>query len=531
MDALIVGADLLMTLTKGKKTFQKKLFLFTDPSSSSRPINLKGSDQIVAQLNDHQINLNLILLGGEKTEPSANEKVLGEFCEQVSDAAVYGIDEALGMLQNFMTRRVRQTPSYKGTLTIHPDLLEIPVNLYSKTSIQRLPSAKKYSPYGAEGVERNLSYLEYKKNKEADGENSNDTSNISDIDNITSTSRAELIKAYRYGRSLVPFHKLDEAQMAFKTHKSFHLLGFLPASKIQRESFMTGVYALVADPGNAKAKPAISALARALYEKDHVALVRYVRAENGAPKIGILQPRIKSTYESLLFNVLPYSEDQRRYIFASFPAKVAPSAEQDEAMRAWIVGMDLMTAARDEEGTETEALRPGDTFNITFQAHYAAVQARALHPDAPLQAPPETLLSHLSSPQSLLDANSAAFERLRLLLPLRSRGATQEFIEQVVPQLWTTTKSTDDDEVESELQKKKQRQIDPENPIPDFLAMINDKHEDLVESALMQLMELIPKFVQNDQIDLAFESFKELRNAALRVKIFNHFSHFILRFY
>ena len=41
-----------------------------------------------------------------------------------------------------------------------------------------------------------------------------------------------------------------------------------------------------------------------------------------------------------------------------------------------------MSAARDEDGDEMEAMRPGDTFNITFQAHYA-VQNRALHPQAP----------------------------------------------------------------------------------------------------------------------------------------------------
>ena len=507
MDALIVGADLLMTLTEGKKTFQKKIFLFTNPSSSPRPINLKGSDQIVAQLNDHAINLNIILLEKEQNLAGDNEKLLGEFCEQVDNAAIYKIDEALGMLQNFMSRRVRQTPSYKGTLTIHPDLLEIPVNLYSKTSIQRLPSAKKYSPYGGGGVERNLTYLEYKNE-----ENNNSTA-----------SRAELIKAYRYGRSLVPFHKLDDAQMAFKTHKSFYLLGFLPASKIERESFMTGVYSLVADPSNPKAKQAISALARALYEKDFVALVRYVRAENGAPKIGILQPRIKTSYESLLFNVLPYSEDQRRYLFASFPKNAVANAEQDEAMRAWINGMDLMTAARDEEGNEMEALRPGDTYNITFQAHYSAVQSRALHPNIPLPPPPENLLSHLSTPESLIQANNQIFDRLRKLFPLRNRNSNQqqEFIEQVVPQLWNSTKSSIDDDNDQDqgyLKKDtKKRRIDPENPIPDFLALINDKHEDLVESALMQMMELIPKFVQNEQINLAFECFKELRTAALRV--------------
>lgn len=182
MDAIIVGADLLMTMTAGKKTFQKKMFLFTDPSEN-RLINIQGSDQIISQLNDHEINLNVILLG-EQRGGGGNEQILSEFCERIGDASVYSVEEALDLLQNFMTRRVRQVPSYKGNLTLMPGDLEIPINLYTKTSIQRLPSAKKHSPVeGGGAVERKLTYAEYQKQNE----NEEGVSN-----------REELIKAYRY---------------------------------------------------------------------------------------------------------------------------------------------------------------------------------------------------------------------------------------------------------------------------------------------------------------------------------------------
>lgn len=508
LDALIVGGDLLMTHTAGKKTFEKKIFLFTDPSTS-KLINSCGLDQIAAQINDHGINLNVILLDPKPVlddNPVGNEQVLKEFCEQVSDGAVYTVDEALGMLTEFMTRKVRQVATFRGNLTILPRDLEIPINLFTKTSITRLPPAKKYSPYGGEGVERSLTYAEYQQNQAS-----------TSVD-----GRDELIKAFRYGRSLVPFHKIDEAQMGFKTCKSFHVLGFLPASKIDRESFMSGVYAILGEPGNPMAQRAISALARALYEKDHVALVRYVRAENNQPKLGILQPRIKSSYESLLFNILPYSEDRRRYQFASFPAKVPSTPEQDEAMTEWIQGMNLMAAARDEDGEEMEALRPGDTYNITFQAHYAAVQNRALHPQAPLLPPDISLLRHLSTPQGLLEESSDLFERLRAQFPLRSRTNLQQQLADQVPRLWASepaaaaaAKSFDDTEDDQKPSLK--RQLNPVDPLPDFRAMIAAKHEDLVETALMQLMALIPKYVEADNVDLAFDCFKELRAAALRV--------------
>lgn len=500
MDALIVGADLLMTMTAGKKTFEKKIFLFTDPSAS-KSINANGLDQISSQLNEHEINLNVILLNDPKT--TGNEQILQEFCEQVSNGAVYSIEEALGMLQQFMTKRVRQVATFRGSLTISPNELEIPINLFTKTLIQRLPPAKKSSPFGSEGVEKSLKYHELDSSNEA-------------------VKREDLAKAFRYGRSLVPFHKIDEAQMQFKTKKSFQVLGFLPASKIDRESFMSGVYSIVGEPGNSQAQKAISALARALYEKDYVALVRYVRAENNSPKLGILQPRIKATYESLLFNVLPYSEDHRRYLFSSFPSLVTFTPEQDEAMREWITTMNLMEAARDEEGEPMESMRPGDTFNITFQAHYATIQNRALRPDAPLLPPDASLLRHLSTPETLLESSSEAFERLKQLFPLRNRKSAVKLAEQV-PRMWNSSNATAvetagksfDSDAEDESSKK--RQIDPTNPLPDFRAMLADKHEDLVETALMQLMELIPKYVETGNVDLAFECFKELRQAALKV--------------
>lgn len=501
MDALIVGADLLMSHTDGKKTFEKKIFLFTDPSAS-KSINSDGLNQIAAQLNDHKINLNLILLDQQIASDAGNEQILGEFCEIVSDGAVYTVDDALGMLTEFMTRRVRQVATFRGNLTILPRDLEIPINLFTKTAMTRLPPAKKYSPYGGDGVERTLTYAEYEKAG----------SSVS--------GRDELIKAFRYGRSLVPFHKIDEAQMGFKTVKSFHVLGFLPASKIDRESFMSGVYAILGEPGNTMAQKAISALARALYEKDHVALVRYVRAENNSPKLGILQPRIKASYESLIFNILPYSEDHRRYQFASFPAKVSNSPEQDEAMKEWIQGMNLMTAARDEDGEEMEAMRPGDTFNITFQAHYAAIQNRALHPQAPLLSPDTSLLRHLSTPQRLLEESAGLFQRLRQQFPLRSRTNTQRLMAEQVPRLWaapSTAKSFDEDDDQKPSSLK--RQLNPEDPLPDFRAMIAAKHEDLVETALMQLMALIPKYLEAGNVDLAFDCFRELRDSALRVRL------------
>ena len=61
------------------------------------------------------------------------------------------------------------------------------------------------------------------------------------------------------------------------------------------------------------------------------------------------------------------------------------------------------------------------------------------------------------------------------------------------------------------------RHLDPDNPLADFQAMIAEKHEDLVESALLQLMALIPRYVRGGQDQLALDCFVALRRAAVQV--------------
>ncbi len=306
--------------------------------------------------------------------------------------------------------------------------------------------------------------------------------------------------------------------MALKTEKSLYLLGFLPANQIPREAFMSGAYAIVAEGGNAKAQQALSAFIRGLYEKDSVGLARYVRAEGGAPKLGVLIPRIKAAYESLLFITLPFAEDYRRYLFAPFLEKAQLSSEQSSAMTEWMLAMNLMTAARDEDDQPIEALRPGDTHNILFAHHYGAVQKRVLKPDEPLSSEADpSLLAHLSTPEEVIQAAQPLLERLKALFPLRRQPQKQAQL-QSIPRLWSEGEVVKDkDSPDDDDQKKTPQSINPDNPLPDFQAMITAKHQDLVQPALMQLMALIPKYVADGRYELAFQCFFELREASLRV--------------
>ena len=79
-----------------------------------------------------------------------------DFINQI-EGEIFGVNEALSMLSEFMTKRVRQVATYRGDLNV-ADSLKIPIQLYTKTSWQRLPSAHKHSAEGE--VQRNLFYAE-----------------------------------------------------------------------------------------------------------------------------------------------------------------------------------------------------------------------------------------------------------------------------------------------------------------------------------------------------------------------------------
>jgi len=78
--------------------------------------------------------------------------------------------------------------------------------------------------------------------------------------------------------------------------------------------YMGTVDCIVAEPGDYTSALSLSALIHALYEKESVAVVRYVKRKNSNPLFGILTPLIKPDVECLYFNQLPYVEVSKRVI-------------------------------------------------------------------------------------------------------------------------------------------------------------------------------------------------------------------------
>jgi ATP-dependent DNA helicase 2 subunit 2 len=104
----------------------------------------------------------------------------------------------------------------------------------------------------------------------------------------------ELTKAYKYGKSLVPFAKFDEANLKWKADSCLKVIGFTERSRVPRHHYMTTVDCIVSLPSDESAAVALSALIHALAETNRVAIVRFVKRANSAPLLGVLTPRMSS---------------------------------------------------------------------------------------------------------------------------------------------------------------------------------------------------------------------------------------------
>ncbi|KAK2108524.1 X-ray repair cross-complementing protein 5 [Saguinus oedipus] len=162
------------------------------------------------------------------------------------------------------------------------------------------------------------------------------------------------ISGFRYGSDIVPFSKVDEEQMKYKSEgKCFSVLGFCKSSQVQRRFFMGNqVLKVFAARDDEAAAVALSSLIHALNDLDMVAIVRYAYDKRANPQVGVAFPHIKHNYECLVYVQLPFMEDLRQYMFSSLKnsKKYAPTEAQLNAVDALI---DSMSLAKKDEKTNT----------------------------------------------------------------------------------------------------------------------------------------------------------------------------------
>lgn len=469
-----------------------------------------------------------------------------------------------------------------GDPETYPDTsIVIPILMYSKTMELKAPSSSKYSAINTLGsgngessasgtrATHAVSRVAAYKKKPTAGDATSDAldmnGNAGHDDGNEEIAKDSLDKAYMYGKTIVPIRRFDEDLLVLRSSEGMSIIGFFREVEFQRDLLLGNVLAVLAPKEEVHATRALTALARALYEKECFALARYVRKNDANPKLGILFPRIKHLKEGLFFAQVPFAEDVRHYIFASLdqvdgktgkvPHPLAPKDHQINAMRDFVNKMDMMNAATDEDGDKTEYLKPRSTYNPAWHRLWNSIQHRALHPEEGLP-PIEPFFQKMLDPlPSLFESAKEEIDELRTAIPIKKVEGTKQSrrgkggwrTEEDGPHPSETGEEEDESRkrIKSEpsfdettdlgkLTEQAVRVVSTSDAVKDFEAMMKNRAVDLVETAITQMSAVIVQFVfegfAGQFFDKAIDCIRALREGCLQNDESESFNAFLRKF-
>ncbi|OVA07686.1 Ku70/Ku80 C-terminal arm [Macleaya cordata] len=398
LDAIVVGMDMMIKKFGPTSKGKKRLCLITNAQDPIKePYEGKKEDQvdtIAAQMNAHGMKLESIIVRGrlsldaDKGIMDENDFLLNRFSKKTCAKTVY-VESPTSLLGAIRTRNIAPVSIFRGDLELSPKM-KIKVWVYKKTSEEKFPTLKKYSdkapPTDKFATHEIKVDYEYKR--------------VEDPTKVVPPEQR--IKGYRYGPQVVPISPAEWDAVKFKPEKSVKLLGFTNASNIMRHYYMKDVSIFIAEPGNAKATLAISALVRAMKEMNKVAILRCVFKQGQSNVVvGALTPNpsnLENIPDSFYFNVLPFAEDVREFQFPSFsnfPPSLQPNERQQEAADNLVMRLDLAPPGKEE------ALQPDFTPNPVLERFYRVLELKSKKPDAHVPALDQTL-NRITEPDSEL---------------------------------------------------------------------------------------------------------------------------------
>ncbi|KAG6895586.1 hypothetical protein C0992_000501, partial [Termitomyces sp. T32_za158] len=421
LDAIIVGVQTQATHLASKKTWTRKIVLVTDGES---PIEVEDWEATVDKMNSLGVSITIVgvdfdsedfgYIEDDKSKiKRANEAFYHEFISKTDHGVVGTCEEAL---QETARPDIKQTKSVlMGTLlrlgdvdTKPDEAIELTIKTSKCTAMSRPKSWKKFAmreakpkePSQDEDAEMDIdddkaetakvAYAQLKMRSEYYVEQGGETDAQSDVKmedddenllgkgrekdkesrlpseeerapHLEKVEKEQLVRGFKYGTTYAPcpdgqFPRLD-------TRKGIDICGFFPAKNFRRELSMGEIQYVWADPGSAKQQAALSSIVQAMYEKDAMAIARWVTKDGMDPKMGVLAPVVWDEVDCLLWAQMPFADDVRKYTFASLDHLVnkkgetltehpfIPTEEQLDAMDNFVDAMDLMDAGeKDDEG-------------------------------------------------------------------------------------------------------------------------------------------------------------------------------------
>ncbi|KAJ3206608.1 X-ray repair cross-complementing protein 5, partial [Clydaea vesicula] len=441
MDALILALFSMNNFCK-KLKYEKRIYILTDCQNDMLLDDF-------TTVKDQILSMNVSI-------DRKNEEILKEITE-FSNGLIFLDREAISALSQLRTKSVKPTTLLRAPLTFgdpesHPEeTLSISVYTYLKTSELSAKSAKKWSSI-AENTEPESRTCKVDTVRTLKVTKTNEDGMDEDI----TVEKEDLIKAYRFGKTLVRYTADDEEAMKFRCSKGLSILGFVKKQKIKRWWLISNTISVIPEPGNSYAHVQFASLYKALFETEYCAMVRFCAREDSALKIGCLVPHEGKPY--LLFCQLPYAEDLRPYEFTNLKSLLDPenikvedpnsssslkpkrnkleartvkASEAIQRMENFILSMDLMHAIKNPKGETKEAYKTKDIFNPYIQrvnqciSHRATNQIDSFHP-TPLPLCDPKFLASITPIPSLIESSRSCATALKEAFTLLKQETTKK---------------------------------------------------------------------------------------------------------
>nr|XP_060629911.1 X-ray repair cross-complementing protein 5 isoform X1 [Anolis sagrei ordinatus] len=551
LDALIVSMDLLQRETVGKKYEKLHIEVFTDLGS---PFSEDQLDVIIANLKKTGISLQFFLPfpmndedgSGDKTDRAHSHRPQNSFPRkglseqqkkglQMVRKLMFALDKEDGLEEIYTFRESLEQLSMFKKVERRPMPWPCQLTIGSKLSIRIVA----YKAFTEERTKKSWMVVDAKTSKKDDLQK--ETVYCLNDDDETEIQKEDVIQGFCYGSEIIPFSKVDEEQMKYKTDgKCFAVLGFTKASQVLRHRYMGNqVLKVFTAKDDEAAAVALSSLIHALDELDMVAIVRYVYDRRSQPQVGAAFPLIKNEYECLAYVQLPYMEDLRQYMFSSLKnnKKCAPTEDQLLAVDSLIDSMSLVYEDENEETVE-DTFKTSKFPNPQFQRLYQCLQHKAFHPDAPLPPIEKHLLDMLEAPQEVREKCQAPLEKVKSLFPLKDAGKMKEqktaqhiFKDNTEDGPGNQEVKVEDDDVGfriADLAEGNVTAVGSVNPVENFRVLVRQKNADFKEVS-QQLIKHIHQFLENRghlYYSKSIDCIKVLRDEAIKlseVQCFNDF--------
>lgn len=511
MSALIIAIQMIANTCK-KLQFQRKIVLVTDARGTMQVDDLES---ITSKIKEDGIQL--VVLGVDFDDPeygfkeegkdgtkAENEEILKQLCEDCNGA--FGtLAQAVDELGIPRIKAVKPVNSYKGFLTLgNPEqsdtALAIDVERYPKTMKANPQSSSAFvirSDMAAGEATQSTQTLDGEEapNGTNDGLASVKTARTYQVEDDNApggkrdVDRDELAKGFEYGRTAVHISESDQNVTTYETQPSLDIIGFVDKNQYERYLDMSRSNLIVAQRSNEKASMALSSFIHALYELESYAAARLVRKENTEPRIVLLAPNIEPDFECLYDIELPFAEDLRSYKFPPLDRVVTvsgkvvkvhrnmPNDELQDAMDAYVDGMDLSLFGKDDEGQPTEYMPMDETYSPMLHRISQVIKHRAVYPETEPPPPYEILTRYSQPPAALLRQAQPALNRVIKAadvkkVPPKARG--RRFRGKDAPK---PISELDVGALLAQDPKRKHKRIDAKNAIPEFKQLLQHAEE------------------------------------------------------